>query len=390
LVSSAQKDFADANFHVSELLVKRLVCSLVAKPFLILAGLSGSGKTQLAIAIARWLSSNELQRQVVAVGADWTSNQNLVGYPDALNETQYVSTPTLDLILRALKFPTLPFFLILDEMNLSHVERYFSDLLSSIESGENIHLYRAEAKRGGIDQSIEMPRNLFILGTVNVDETTYMFSPKVLDRANVIEFEVDKAAIASFLASPNAIDFSAIDGKGARFAKALVEDATTDLQVLSSDEKGRCEAELLLLFELFEREGFPFAFRTAKEVVRFIEVFRRMSPEDWSITEALDSQVLQRLMPKFHGDRGRLKRILMSLGVASAAQHVWQDQALNSQALLNAASNIASSMGDEIPKEWLELLHATPPSAQMPLTLNKAIRMLNRLRRDGFTTFIEA
>ena len=67
-------------------------------------------------------------------------------------------------------------------MNLSHVERYFADFLSAIESYEEIPLY-------GNNESLNLPDNLFTIGTVNVDETTYMFSPKVLDRANTIEFE---------------------------------------------------------------------------------------------------------------------------------------------------------------------------------------------------------
>src|SRR5690606_11509449 len=78
------------------------------------------------------------------------------------------------------------YLLILDEMNLSHVERYFADFLSAIESGEAVPLHNSECE---FPESIKIPGNLLVVGTVNVDETTYMFSPKVLDRANTIEFE---------------------------------------------------------------------------------------------------------------------------------------------------------------------------------------------------------
>jgi MoxR-like ATPase len=390
LVTSARKDFAEANFQCDEGLIRRVIAALVAKPFVILAGLTGSGKSQLAIAIARWFASSSAQRQVVAVGADWTSNQNLVGYPDALNEDRYISTPSLDLIMRAIANPTLPFFLILDEMNLSHVERYFADLLSSIESGEDIHLHGSSEPKGNFGARISMPKNLFIIGTVNVDETTYMFSPKVLDRANVIEFEVLRSAFASYLNDPRAIDFSLIDGQGDAYAEALVEMATTEPASLSSDDRLRYQAEMMAFFELFDREGSPFAFRTAKEIYRFVGAFRSLCNDDWPFLAAIDAQVLQRLMPKLHGDRARLKRLLMGLGVLCSAKHTWEGGAINQKDLLDSANKFAGSLSDEVPKEWLELQQKVPPEAQLSLSFSKVLRMLTKLRRDGFTTFIEA
>ena len=86
--------------------------------------------------------------------------------------------------------------MILDEMNLSYVERYFADFLSSLESHSPILLWDKESD--GVPKSISLPRNLFIVGTINVDETTYMFSPKVLDRANVIEFKINEAEMESY------------------------------------------------------------------------------------------------------------------------------------------------------------------------------------------------
>ena len=122
--------------------------------------------------------------KIIPVGANWTENRHIVGYYNVITN-EYQSTPAYDLIKSA-NNSTEPHFLILDEMNLSHVERYFADFLSAIESGEKIPLYGEE--------ELTLPENLFIIGTVNVDETTYMFSPKVLDRANVIEFETYSAS----------------------------------------------------------------------------------------------------------------------------------------------------------------------------------------------------
>ncbi|MEE1150468.1 MAG: hypothetical protein UH242_05870, partial [Methanobrevibacter sp.] len=119
--------------------------------------------------------------KLIPIGANWTDNTNIIGYYNVITE-DYQSTPAYELIKNAEDDPENPYFLILDEMNLSHVERYFADFLSAIESGEKIPLY-------GNNDTLTLPNNLFIIGTVNVDETTYMFSPKVLDRANTIEFD---------------------------------------------------------------------------------------------------------------------------------------------------------------------------------------------------------
>lgn len=220
----------------------RLLASFLTKRFVILTGLSGSGKTKLAHAFAAWIAESEEQYRIVAVGADWTTNENLLGYQDALRPDIY-RKPTngaLELMLRARNDGERPYFLILDEMNLSHVERYFSDMLSAIESGEPIALHSAtEDLPGGdgdtvlVPSRLELPNNLFIVGTVNVDETTYMFSPKVLDRANVIEFRATADQIGDFLDNPQRIRMEALAGKGAGFGAAFVAAASGDAPPLA-------------------------------------------------------------------------------------------------------------------------------------------------------------
>ncbi len=192
----------DVGLRVSSPLFLRFAAALGSKRFLILSGLAGSGKTKLAQAFARWLTPEDEEfdsHVVIPVGADWTGSDAILGYPDGIYHDRYVTRPALELIQRAMLHEEygLPHFLILDEMNLSHVERYFADLLSLIESGDSTDLYKPEHDNEGnailrskIDPALRLPSNLFIIGTVNVDETTYMFSPKVLDRANVIEFRV--------------------------------------------------------------------------------------------------------------------------------------------------------------------------------------------------------
>ncbi|MFZ6813780.1 McrB family protein [Undibacterium sp. Rencai35W] len=326
-----------ANLALTPTLPRNFISSLLAKPFLILTGLSGSGKTKLAHAFAAWISASPDQYRIVAVGADWTSNENILGYQDALQAGRYCkpTTGTLDLILNAANDPSKPYFLILDEMNLSHVERYFSDILSAIESKQEIALHASLSalKSGdgdelGIPAKIKFPSNLFVIGTVNVDETTYMFSPKVLDRANVIEFRASSADISAFLKAPKAIELDALAGKGSPFAQAFVLGCTTQNAALSSlhstitngaDFESQLNAKLVQIFDELAAIGGEFGFRTAIEISRFTYFHAYLTGPGWKLTDALDPQVLQKLLPKLHGSERRLGPVLKKLSEFCAA-----------------------------------------------------------------------
>ena len=170
--------------------------SLATKRLVLLTGLSGSGKTRLALAFGQWLGRDRYK--IVAVRPDWTGPDALLGYENQLSLARddgyaWVVPETLRFMLRAAKDPSHPYLLLLDEMNLAHVERYFADVLSGIESGEDILPNLVETNgewRSATKDRLPLPDNLFVVGTVNIDETTYMFSPKVLDRANTLEFRV--------------------------------------------------------------------------------------------------------------------------------------------------------------------------------------------------------
>lgn len=240
---------AEVTLRLSTSVAIRFIAATLSKRFLVLTGLAGSGKTKLAQAFVRWITLEQDDAggtrsyyAMVPVGADWTGNENVLGYPNGLDKDGYVTKPALELILHATDHPDIPHFLILDEMNLSHVERYFADILSAIESDEGLELYPGEMdkpatwRRAAATIPVppmlkKFPENLFIIGTVNVDETTYMFSPKVLDRANVIEFRMDAIELEGFLGNPAKPDLSKLDGKGASFGKAFVSAAKSPIDV---------------------------------------------------------------------------------------------------------------------------------------------------------------
>ncbi len=303
-------------------LVKRFAFSLMSKRFLILSGLAGSGKTQLALAFASALVKNkEEQMCVVSVGADWTNREPLLGFPNALQPGKFVKPESgvLDLLIEANREENAdkPFFLILDEMNMSYVERYFADFLSAMESREKISLWDTEASDeagaeiDGVPQRIDLPKNLFIIGTINVDETTYMFSPKVLDRANVIEFKIASDEMSHFLQEMHEIDRDSIISKAAGMGADFVKKACKkDL------DKDKVSIDTLQnFFNELKNVNAEFGYRSATEIFRFICQAKANddATPNMTIDEILDAAIVQKLLPKLHGSRKKLEPVLTQL-----------------------------------------------------------------------------
>ncbi|MCQ2337624.1 MAG: hypothetical protein MJ001_01685 [Paludibacteraceae bacterium] len=293
-------------------LIQRYACSLMTKPFVILSGLAGSGKTQLALAFARAMSENvEQQLCVVPVGADWTNREPLLGYPNALKQGEYMQPESgaLQIMMRALRNPQKPYFLVLDEMNLSYVERYFADFLSALESNQKIPLWeKPDECDSEVDASIALPKNLFIVGTINVDETTYMFSPKVLDRANVIEFKISDKEMEQFLGQDMNIDVHAADGACANMGQDFVLKATSK----EIDNSELAQRTLLEFFKVLKKVNAEFGYRSATEIYRFIANAKACA-EGMTEDEILDATIVQKLLPKLHGSRKKLEPALKAL-----------------------------------------------------------------------------
>jgi hypothetical protein len=359
LIEAFQKNVDEVGLSFSSNQIKRFITAQITKQFVILTGLAGSGKTKLAEAVAYWLSIDpKKQICMVAVGADWTNNEPLLGYADALNVGRYCAPATgvLQLLDNAQKVPNAPHFLILDEMNLSHVERYFADFLSAMESSEPLlRLHGSDKDLEASDTfkvpaKLALPPNVFIIGTVNVDETTYMFSPKVLDRANVIEFRVTSEQMAAFLSEPfKLVTVKDLAGKGASYANAFVARVQKRSTLNSTIDK-QLQQDALELFHPLSLLGAEFGFRNAKEITRFVEIYLEISgevsDEMYIYKEALDAQVMQKLMPKLHGSARKLSAVLESLN-KFADKH------------------------------------------DLPLTQDKVKRMQKRLNDEGFTSFAE-
>lgn len=344
-------------------LLYRYTVSLLTKPFVILSGLSGSGKTQLALTFAKWFCKDLSQIKVVSVGSDWNNREYLLGYPNALDCGKYVKPENgvLDFIIEATRYPSSPYFLILDEMNLSYVERYFADFLSSMESREHITLHpnTEEWKECDVPHSLRLPQNLYITGTINVDETTYMFSPKVLDRSNVIEFRITEAQMNKYLLESKPLNREIANHKGANMGESFIElSKGTDF---SNNEY--FNNTFLEFFKQLKAAGAEFGYRTASEVFRFIHLAKELGIP-WSDDQLIDIVVMQKMLPKLHGSRKKM------------------------QPILNAIWNLCL---EEDENNLIEADHMVIDNTfKYPLSAAKIWQMYRNAKDNGFTSYAEA
>lgn len=362
--SSFISDLATTGLIFSDQLVTRFVLSLLTKPFVILSGLAGSGKTQLAITFAKWICENESEQICfVPVGADWTNREFLLGYPNALERGKYVKPDNgvLDLLLRADANKEKPYFLILDEMNLSYVERYFADFLSAMESGEKIPLMEHECD--GVPASVSLPKNLFIIGTINVDETTYMFSPKVLDRANVIEFRIMPEDLDLYFQKSTLIDKETILSKGRAQAASFVELATSDIDSQALKARNEIVGILKFFFRELKNVQAEFGYRTANEMFRFMSLGQKLD-DSLDMNAIVDAAIIQKLLPKLHGSRKKVESTLKAL---------WN--------LCVEDENYTLKVISELPEK---------NKIKYPLSAEKIWRMYRIAQENGFTSFAEA
>jgi 5-methylcytosine-specific restriction protein B len=352
-------------------LVRRFVCALATRRFVILTGLSGSGKTRLALAFGQWLGPNRYR--VVPVRPDWTGSDALFGYEDVLRpraagRPAWNAPDVLRLLLEGSHAPTVPHMLVFDEMNLAHVERYFADVLSGMESQEPCvpNLAREADGEWRVPTAgpslIRFPSNVFTVGTVNVDETTYSFSPKVLDRATSMEMRV-----ASEDLDPNAKRVTpCAAGAASVISDFLAFASESDYQLKYPHPDGATLAsELADLHTALARWNLEFGHRAFADGLRFAALLAAAGETDRSV--AIDLMLYQKLLPRLHGSIRQLREPLLWL-----AAYTFDGTPPPPGAVPDAS-----------------VLDNEESDAAMSYSFAKTRRMLARLSATQFTSFAE-
>jgi len=321
-----------------------ILASLTAKQFMIITGPSGTGKTygirQLASSLNPLYSKDKHFNLVfIPVEAGWKDDRHLVGYKNPFSDQGevYQTTQLINLLLKAnsVQYRKTPFFVIFDEMNLSHVEMYFARFLSLIETArhrdlpeepllnvEELELLKKSYKYNYayisiINEAINngglfISKNVFFIGTVNIDETTYMFSPKVLDRAFVIEKNTElPSSIFGVSELEERYNATLSLGKVYDFLLGEIPTAISEQLIQFLDK----------VYNLL-KDDFPFGYRVISECNNYYIITKNLRNELkeeslWLGVEEdnhiFDEILIQKILPKVHGNRKQLTTVLNNL-----------------------------------------------------------------------------
>ena len=348
--------FARRGFYFSENYINSFYLSLKTKGFVILAGLSGTGKTKI------WEKFVSLFRDgtslFVPVKPDFRDSKSLLGYYNPL-EKKYEATPLLSLIMEAQKdyakngADAEPYFVLFDEMNLARVEYYFADFLSVMETakieegapvpadltaqygdsahytgfssqGIILHSQDDELKCGSytIPRRLYLPPNVYFTGSVNVDETTHVFSPKVLDRAFVVESDMpDFDSYAEHVANSNGeaddIDVEKIKRDLTHDGGFIGKEKSVIFEFLKSNDN--VMENLKQYNSALKDSGFEFGYRVFDEIVLFLAESSAMEEiVEIDETTAFDLAVKMKVLPKIHGTKQKILERLGRLGDIAA------------------------------------------------------------------------
>lgn len=313
--------------------------ALRTKPFMLLAGISGTGKSRIAREIAKacWpVGSKERNDQVpanfcmVQVKPNWHDSTELLGYVSRIGGEKYVTGDLLPFIAKAWENPSIPHILCLDEMNLAPVEQYFAEYLSVIESrrvddkgrittdpivkkdkGDWYRVLTAELTSDDnlrakfLEEGISIPQNLFVVGTVNMDETTFSFSRKVLDRAMTIE--MNEVNLRSSLSEKPEGDLGYI-------SNILLSNAAkgTDVYLTNQPLCDEVVKYLEKVNEILEGSPFKIAYRTRNEFMLYA-VNRAVIEKDSPLWRSLDEMTSMKILSRIEGDEERCKIVLNKL-----------------------------------------------------------------------------
>ncbi|MEC3857907.1 DUF3578 domain-containing protein [Bacillus sp. WOD8 KX774193] len=327
--------------------------SLKTKPFVILSGISGTGKTKIVQWFAESLGATEENGQftLIPVRPDWSDSSDLLGYVNLQGEFQ--ERPLIKVLEAADENPNRPYFVVLDEMNLARVEYYFSDFLSVIESRKwkDGKIVTSPVLPESItNKHITIPSNVYIIGTVNMDETTHPLSKKVLDRANTIEFNTVNLDYFNFLMDIEEKEAEVVSNSSLATKYLHLKECFKENEDLVRD----ISTILIEINKTLESVGAQVGYRIRDEIC-FYMAYNEQG-KLLSFDEALDYQIYQKILPRLAGSDGRTEEVLKQLYVLCVNEEY------------DSGNNDASY-------------------AKYPRSANKLSHMLRRFEYDGFTSF---
>lgn len=445
------------NKHISYLTALR------TKPFMLLAGISGTGKSRIVRKLAQATVTEELQRangytgedfandrwtlhspanfELIQVKPNWHNSMDVIGYLSNIPSPHYVFTPFIEFIVKAWQHPEVPFFLCLDEMNLAPVEEYFAEFLSAIESrsfeggeymtdpiikpfnsfGEDVAKmmvntlfpnFTAADRNSFLGKIVDhletkgltLPKNLMVIGTVNMDETTFSFSRKVLDRA--MSVEMNEVNYDIFLNDTTDDDLKAIvqafeDNKDADLNALLVDrhiEAKEIIDELGDDAKFAINY-LKRINALLEGTPFKLGYRSANEALIYLQASQEFGQTDR--IAALDNFTLMKILSRIEGDETKLKITDSEADkerIANAGVNVDKSKRYGDLNILTAlrniitehlgkADNIDSDITEGTAIESDDNMEHTEKSKKELLSIKKIDSMLSQLKRDHFVSF---
>lgn len=332
------------------------------KPFLLLAGISGTGKSRIVKQMAfescpdiPALRSDKTapgNYELIEVKPNWHDSSELLGYESEIGGPHYVVTPFVRFLVKAMRYPDVPFFVCMDEMNLAPVEQYFAEFLSVLESrkllsdgtitseplikadifskyADQLHrdlditdteTYKAVYDRLKND-GLRLPSNLIVVGTVNMDETTHQFSRKVIDRAMTIEMNIEDAEtpFKNFFEGGDALHYYDNPQPKDLFLSKVVQ-ASEALSILDAEDasylKENVPGQLHSLNSALNGTPFKIAYRVQNELILYFFSLREENPDEAAealLAQAMDAILMMKVLPRIEGDEDLLDKPLKAL-----------------------------------------------------------------------------
>lgn len=374
-IANIKNYIAAKGFSYEDGLIENFYLSLKSKPFVILAGTSGTGKTRLVKLFAEAVGATTAngRYKMVSVRPDWSDSSDLFGHVD-LNG-KFIPGAIIDFVKQAEIDSNRPYFLCLDEMNLARVEYYLSDVLSVIETRDFVGAtiqsdplvsdtyYGSDLAAAGRYGTVRIPENLYIVGTVNMDETTFPFSRKVLDRANTIEFSyVD--LIPNFDELPREVP----QAMNLNNAFLKTEYLLLGQCVSESEAVNDYCFELQKINRVLQKASAHVGYRVRDEIVFYL--LNNKKHDLVAENAAMDNELMQKILPRIQGSSASVKSMLCELFKLCAGDY-----------------DGYQAQSDNISDKMKKALNDADRKIKYRHSAEKIELMTRRFEEDGFTSY---